>query len=267
MFAVAFGQNTPLALLLVAMAIEGLRRDSAALTGVGVGLLLYKPTLAIPLLALLLLRRRWRALGFASVIAAGWYVASVAATAGDWLWPIHLLSALGSYYGPDTSYNSPRAISIPGLLVGNGAPLFVAWALVAVVLAASIPRLLRSSVVEAAAGVCLVGLAVSPHALNYEAVLALPAILWTMGGTGTGMREPARTRLIVAGCVAGMLILVGLWLGVSIIGLVVLAMTFIWISGWQRIEVARGTASDGETGPDRAVPRRRLRSIPEFRAR
>ena len=266
MFAVAFGQNAPLALLLVAVAIEGLRRDSDTLAGVGVGLLLYKPTLAIPLLVLLLLRRRWRALGLVAVVAAAWYFASVAATAGDWLWPIHLLSALGAYYGPDTSYNAIRAISIPGLLVGNGAPPFIAWGLAAAVVVAAIPRLLRSSIVEAAAGVCLVGLAVSPHSLNYEAALALPVILWTLGGIGTGIREPARTWLIVVNCVAGMLILVGLWLGVSIMGVAVMAMTFIWISGWQRLEVGSGTPSADES-TDRAVQRRRPRSILAARAR
>jgi hypothetical protein len=253
MVAVAFGQNAPLALLLVVLAIEGLRRDSDGLVGLGAGLLLYKPTIAIPLLALLLLRRRWRALGFAALVAAGWYFASVAATAGDWLWPIHLLSALGVYYGPNTSFNAIRATSIPGVLVGNGAPPIVAWGLAAAVVVAAIPRLLRSPIVEAAAGACLVGLAVSPHSLNYEAALALPAILWTMGGLGTGIREPARTWLIVGYCVAGLAILISLWAGLSSVGLAVLAMTFIWISGWQRLDAGSQTLAATAADPSGAV--------------
>lgn len=248
MVSVAFGQNAPLALLFAAVAIEGLGRDSDALTGLGVGLLLYKPTVAIPLLALLLLRRRWRALGVAVVVAAVWYLASVAATAGDWLWPIHLLSALGVYYGPNTSFNAIRATSIPGVLIGNGVPAIVAWGLAVAVAVAALPRLVRSPIVEAAAGACLVGLAVSPHSLNYEAALALPAILWTMGGLGTGIREPARTRLIVACCVAGLLILVGLWAGLSSVGLAVLTMTLIWITGWQRLDVRTAGPAPLESG-------------------
>jgi hypothetical protein len=253
MVSVAFGQNAPLALLLVVLALEGLRRDSDALVGLGVGLLLYKPTVAIPLLVLLLLRRRWRALGVAALVAAGWYIASVAATAGDWMWPIHLLTALGVYYGPNTSFNAIRATSIPGVLVGNGAPPIVAWGLAAAVAVAAVPRLLRSPIVEAAAGACLVGLVVSPHSLNYEAALALPAILWTMGGTGTGIREPARTWLIVVYCAAGLMILIGLWAGLSSVGIAVLAMTFIWISGWQRLDTTRDTAAVDPSVPAEAA--------------
>jgi hypothetical protein len=253
MVSVAFGQNAPLALLLVVLALEGLRRDSDALVGVGVGLLLYKPTVAIPLLCLLLLRRRWRALGVAAIVAAGWYIASVAATAGDWMWPIHLLTALGVYYGPNTSFNAIRATSIPGVLVGNGAPPIVAWGLAAAVAVAAVPRLLRSPIVEAAAGACLVGLVVSPHSLNYEAALALPAILWTMGGIGTGIREPVRTWLIVVYCAAGLMILISLWAGLSSVGIAVLAMTFIWISGWQRLDTTRDTAAVDPSVPAEAV--------------
>lgn len=248
MVAVAFGQNAPLALLLVVLALEGLRRDSDALVGLGVGLLLYKPTVAIPLLVLLLLRRRWRALGVAALVAAGWYIASVAATAGDWMWPIHLLAALGVYYGPNTSFNAIRATSIPGVLVGNGAPPIVAWGLAAALVVAALPRLLRSPIVEAAAGACLIGLAVSPHSLNYEAALALPAILWTMGGLGTGIREPVRTWLIGVYCVAGLMILISLWAGLSSVGIAVLVMAIIWISGWQRLDAASASPAVDAAG-------------------
>jgi hypothetical protein len=244
MVSVAFGQNAPLALLLVVIAIAGLRRDDDTLAGLGVGLLLYKPTVAIPLLGLLLLRRRWRALGLAGLAAAAWYLASVAATAGDWLWPVHLIDALGVYYGPNTAFNAIRATSIPGVLIGNGAHPLVGWGLALVLVVAAIPRLLRSPMVEAAAGVCLLGLAVSPHSLNYEAALALPFILWTMGGTGTGIREPARTWLIVGDCVAGLMILISLWAGLSSVGIAVVIMTLIWISGWQRLDPRTKVGSD-----------------------
>jgi hypothetical protein len=236
LIAAAFGQNSPIALVCILVAIEGLRRDDDRLVGLGVGLLLYKPTLAIPLLGLLLLRGRWRALGVAGIAAGVWYLVSVAATAGDWAWPVHLASALGVYYGPNTDFNVSRATSLPGVMVGHGVPTYVAWSLALLVVAAALPRLRRAPLVEAAAGACLVGLAVSPHSLNYEAAVALPFILWMLGATGTGIREPVRTWLIYGLCAAGLMLLLALWAGMSSVGIAVLVLTAIWISGWQRFE-------------------------------
>jgi len=254
--AVAFGQNAPLALVFILIAIEGLRRDSDLLAGIGVGLLLYKPTLGIPLLGLLLLRRRWSALSVAAVAAVAWYLASVAATAGDWFWPLHLLIELGDYYGPNTAFNAAKATSIPGILVGRGGPPVLAWGLCLLIIVVAIPRLLRAPIVEAAAAVCLVGLAASPHSLNYEAAVALPAILWLMGGTGTGIREPVRTWLIAILAVAGLLLLVSLWAGLSSVGLAVVALTIIWVSGWQRYEAEPGGPADAPASDRRfSAPR------------
>jgi len=77
------GQNAALALFFALLGIEGLRRDNDSLAGTSVGLLLYKPTLAMPLIALLILRRRWLALPIVAIAGLGWYLAGVAASAGD----------------------------------------------------------------------------------------------------------------------------------------------------------------------------------------
>jgi hypothetical protein len=174
MASVAFGQNGPLGLVFALLAIEGLRRDDERLTGLGVGLLLYKPTLALPLLGLLLLRRRWLGLVVAAGVSCGWYLMSVAAAAGDWTWPVAMVNGLGEWFRACMAYNPAKSTSIPGVLIGYGVPWPVAWAVAAAVVLAALPRLLRASLVEAAAGACLVGLVVSPHSLNYEATLMLP---------------------------------------------------------------------------------------------
>jgi hypothetical protein len=233
MASVAFGQNGPLALVFALLAIEGLRRDDDRLAGLGAGLLLYKPTLALPLLGLMLLRRRWRGLGVAAGVACGWYLLSVAA-AGNWAWPVQLAEGLGEWFRATTAFNPAKSTSIPGVLIGYGVPWAVAWGVAAAVVLAALPRLLRAPLVEAAAGACLVGLLVSPHSLNYEATVMLPIVLWSLGGRGAGIAEPWRTRLVLACCAAGLLHLVSTALGLSSVGVAAVAATAIWISGWQR---------------------------------
>lgn len=230
------GQNAALGLVLSLLAIEGLRRDSDVLAGLAVGLLLYKPTLALPLLALLALRLRWRAVLVVAVVAAGWYLASVAATAGDWQWPAQWLSVVGDYYAQDTAANVERAISIPGLLQGFGVPQAIAGSAALVVAFLAIPRLRKSPIAEAGAGAVLLGVLVSPHALNYDGALMLPAMFWLLGGQTTGIAEPARTRLVVAAYLIAPEYLISWWLGLSVLGMIAAVATVIWISGWRRVE-------------------------------
>ena len=187
-----YGQNAPLALFLSLVAIEGLRRDDDRLAGLGAGLLLYKPTLALPLLGLLVLRLRWRALLVVAGCAVAWYLASVAAAAGDWAWPRTWLSSLSGWYVHDTAHNVVRTVSMPGLLQGLGAPSIVAWALAVAMVGLAVPRLVRAPAVEAGAGAVLVGLAVSPHALNWEGALdpSGPALEpWEETGMGSQSRR------------------------------------------------------------------------------
>jgi hypothetical protein len=239
----ALGQNAPLGLFLVLLTIEGLRRDDGWLAGLGAGLLLYKPTLALPVLGLLLLRRRWMALAVAGGVAAGWYLAGVAAAAGDWSWPGHWWAGLGDYYSTDTAGNAGKAMSLPGLLGGHGVPAPVALALGAIVAAAAVPRLLRAPITEAGAGACLVGLAVSPHSLNYEAALLLPALMWSVGST-SGLREPARTWLLSAAYLIAPAYMVSAVIGLSPLAVITLAATVIWITGWGRLEPRPAPASN-----------------------
>jgi hypothetical protein len=240
-----YGQNVPLGLFLSLVAIEGLRRRNETLAGLGVGLLLYKPTLALPLLGLLLLRLRWRALLVVAGCAVAWYLASVAAAAGDWAWPRTWLSSLSGWYVHDTAYNIVRMISMPGLLQGLGVPGPVALGAGLAMAALAVPRLIRAPVVEAGAGAVLVGIAVSPHALNWEGAMVLPALLWAMGGSGTGLREPARTRLVVGACLVAPEFLCSETVGLSVLAAVTFLGAAIWIAGWWRYEDTGAVAEAG----------------------
>ena len=233
-----YGQNAPLALFLCLVTIEGLRRDSDWLAGLGAGLLLYKPTLALPLLGLLVLRLRWRALLVVAVSAAAWYLAGVAAAVGDWGWPLTWLTSVGGWYQTDTAHNIVRTISMSGVLQGFGVPSFVALGLGLVMAVLALPRLARAPLTEAAAGVVLVWLAVSPHALNYEGALVLPVLLWALGGSGTGLREPARTWMVVGAIVLAPEYLFSETLGLSSLALITVAGSIVWIAGWWRLDAA-----------------------------
>jgi len=234
----AYGQTAMLGLFLALVCIEGLRRDDDRLAGVAVGLLLFKPTLAAPLLGLMLLRRRWLGLAVAGGLAVAWFLASVAATAGDWGWLGRWLGDLATYYPIDSAANGDKAISLPGVLIGLGLGSAVAVGIGASLVVAALPRLLRAPLPEAAAGACLIGLVASPHSLNYEATMLLPALLWAAGGLGTGLLEPARTRIVVAAYLAVTTYWVTTPIGAGLVAVVVLAGSLFWITGYRQGPVA-----------------------------
>jgi hypothetical protein len=234
--AAATGQNAPLALMLAVVAIDCLRRDRRVLAGLAVGAMLYKPTLALPMFALLVLRRQWMSLFVAMVVAVGWYLLGVAGSAGDWMWPTDWLSLTSGYFAQDTYQNVNKTIALPGLMMGHGIPSPIAYAAAVAVAAAALPRLLRAPIAEAGAGACLIGIVVSPHSLQYEAAMVLPILLWAAGGNGSGLAEPWRTRLLVGVFVLAQMYVITPFLGVSVFAAVTFGATAIWISGWKRQE-------------------------------
>ena len=173
--ALCLGQNSPVALLLVMLAILGIDRKNQLLAGAAAGLLLYKPTDAIAFLFILVLFRFWRALAYAAVCAAAWYLLSAAATS-DWVWPAAYLQTLATLYQKDIAQNSDFAISVPVFLYRAGLPTVVSWIAAAAILGASAPLLKRAPRINAVSVAPLLALAASPHAWGYEAVLVLPAM-------------------------------------------------------------------------------------------
>lgn len=227
---IVVGQNGPLGLLLAVVAIGGLATGRPAVTGVAVGLLLYKPTFAAPLLGLLILRRRWAELAIVALVGGVWYIAGVVAAGGDWLWPGAWLAGLRGYLDADFAGNADKAVSLPGLLVRLGVrdvvPALAGLALVAV----GLPRLVRAPLLEAAVGACLLGVAVSPHAWGYDAALVVPFLLWLLAGHGP-LGGTARSRILGAAYLLGPLWLVSRQTGVSAVAIVVLGLVVVWLVG------------------------------------
>ena len=221
------GQFTPVALALTLLAILGLVRRNDFLAGVAIGLLLYKPTDAVPFVLLVLVRREWRVLAIVGGISLAWYVAGVAATAFDWNWPAHYLAMLRGYYAAEFARTALKTVSLPGLLVYAGASPATATLASLLLLLGAIPRFARSSMLAAASMAPLVGLASSVHAYMYEAVLVLPALFYAM----TQTPEPWRTRFVVAAYVIAPMWVFGPWIRFDPLAIVVLGGAVLWIAG------------------------------------
>jgi hypothetical protein len=246
--AAASGQNAPLAMLFALIAIYGLRNDRQVLAGLAVGAMLYKPTLALPMFALLFIRRQWTALVVSSAVAIGWYLAGVAGSAGDWMWPQDWLRVTAPFFAADTSQNVNKTVALPGLLMGHGVPSLIGYGVAVAVAVAALPRLLRSPIAEAGAAACLIGIVVSPHSLQYEAVMMLPLLLWAAGGAGSGIAEPWRTRLLVGAYLAAQLYVLTPFAGISVFVVMTLGATAIWITAWHRQEADSFAGLSGLAG-------------------
>jgi hypothetical protein len=192
--AVVGGQNTPLALLLIAAAILASRRASKLALGFAIGLLLYKPSIAAPFVVLLLVRREWRALAVVALLAVCWYLLGVPASGGDWVWPATLARAVSAYFMPDFLSNASNATSLPALLLRFGASTTVAAAAGVALFVACLPRLLKLELPAALAVTSVLAVAVSLHAWHYEPAIMLPAILYAL----RVVVQPAITLFTVA---------------------------------------------------------------------
>jgi hypothetical protein len=171
--AISLGQNSPIALFLTMLAIFAIAKRRDLLAGMATGLLLYKPNDAIPLLALFVILRQWRSLAIAGCAIPVWYLLSVGAT-GDWTWPVPFGHMFAAWYHYDATIDAVFAISIPGILLSLGAPAPTAVLVGCILFLVTLPLLAGVSRTEAASVVPLIGIACSPHAYGYEAILALP---------------------------------------------------------------------------------------------
>jgi hypothetical protein len=229
--AVDMGQNAPLSVVLALWSIDALRRDSRTEAGLAVGLLMYKPTLGLPILGFLLLRRCWRSASVASLVVAAGYVLSVPAAGGDWQWPVAWWNGMQPLIAHDLAFNADKAISIPGLLGRvSGLPYWLPFAGGGVVALIALRGLVRAPMVEAASAACLVGLVAGPRVWSYEAGLMLPLLAWAAAG---GVAEPWRTRLVFLGISMGILWWISPLTVVSGVALVVNAAAVLWIWRWR----------------------------------
>jgi hypothetical protein len=187
------GQIGAVWLFLIALAMAGAAQGSSLIVGLAVGFMLLKPTIALPFVALLVVRRQWRACVIVAICGGAWYLASVAATAGEWAWIPHYIAVMRTLHDVDMGavYNG---ITLPMVLIGLGTPQAFAIALGAIGFICLLPALSRANVLLAMSCTSVLSLALSAHAWMYDATIVLPALFYAMAK----FAEPWRTRLIVA---------------------------------------------------------------------
>ncbi len=187
------GQIGAIWLFLIALAMAGAAQESSLIVGLAVGFMLLKPTIALPFVALLLVRKQWRACAIVAICAGAWYLASVAATAGEWAWMPHYVAVIRTLHDVDMGavYNG---ITLPMILIRLGTAQAFAIAIGAIAFICFLPALSRASVLLAMSCTSILSLALSAHAWMYDATLMLPALFYAMAK----LAEPWRTRLIVA---------------------------------------------------------------------
>ena len=228
---IVMGQNAGLALVLALWAIDALRRESDLEAGLALGLLMYKPTLGLPLLGFLLLRARWRSFSVASLVTGAGYVLSVAAAGGDWAWPLAWWNGTQAFFVGDLIFNADKTISVPGLLSRiPGVPLWFAYLGGGVIVLLALRGLARAHIVEAASAACLIALVAGPRVWSYETGLMLPILAWAAAG---GVDEPWRTRLIHLAIPVGFLWWLSPLTTVSGVAVVVIVATALWLWRWR----------------------------------
>ena len=196
LYAADVGQVSALWLTAVAIGVWAAARGQMVLLGLAVAVLLFKPPLALVFVAVLVVRRRWTACAVVAPAAAIVFVASVAATGGDWHWIPNYFATLRALQHVDLGalYNG---MTLPALLMRAGVPAAYALGIAVLCFVAVLPGLTRGSDVAALSLASVLALAVSPHAWMYDAALVLPALFYAM----RALAEPARTW-IVAGAYA-----------------------------------------------------------------
>ena len=249
---IIMGQNAVLAIVLALWAIDALRREDDLGAGLAIGLLMYKPTLGLPLLGFLLLRTHWRSLSVASLVIAAGYLLSVAAAGGDWSWPVAWWNGTLPFITGDLAYNADKTISVPGLLVRfSGLPSWLAYLSGGLIVLLALRGLARAPIVEAASAACLIALAAGPRIWSYETGLMLPILAWV---AARGVTEPWRTRLIHPAILVGFLWLISPLTVVSGVALVVLVATVLWLWRWRPWGTSPLVASDGLRAVEMAAP-------------
>jgi hypothetical protein len=112
--AVTGGQNTALTLLLVVAAARFEREGRLGAAGIAVGLMLYKPQFGVVFLVLLIVRRQWKSVASASVVAGAMWAVSAVLIGADWVngwW-----SQAAEFARLNADVNAPNVVSLPGAL-------------------------------------------------------------------------------------------------------------------------------------------------------
>lgn len=243
------GQNTALTLLLLSVAYAALRRGRAAVAGVALGLLAYKPQLVLVIGLLLLVRRQFRCLSWAVAAGIGHYLLG-AALCGIW-WPRDMLNMLSQYWHLENAYNGAYSVALIGWCefwgpAGSGKRIgIVAAGLVLAVLAWVWRRAdPRGETFALHWGLAVCGtVLISPHAMWYETgLLVLPVLLALHEVRRRGESlAPSGRLLLVAGFVLFPLYAWAPQLGVQPLVLLPLGI-LLWLGRLERVWAAPSAA-------------------------
>lgn len=191
--ALTLGQNSAVVVLLVVASWRLAQDERDGWAGVVLGLLLFKPQYAVPLIGLHLLRGRWRIAAASAGVGAAWWFAGASMLGRGWIgdW----LDQVSDFNAVDAEVNGANAVSWLGMVehwLGVGsAPAVVVGGLLAAATAALLATMwwrrgsddLALPMAAAAVGILLI----SPHAMFYDASLLLVAVAaLVVGGRAPG---------------------------------------------------------------------------------
>jgi hypothetical protein len=193
--AVIGGQNTALSLLLIILCWHRAVNARHAEAGLYLGLLMYKPQFALPLIGLFLLSGRWRVSTAAAAVAVVLYVVGALVSGFDW--PVVWIEAARRFASIDAAANAANAVSWLGFaeaLFGAGEPVALTLghglAVLTVIFVSGIwfcgGRNADLGAQLALGSVCLV--LISPHAMFYElgiTLISLAVLYGPMSRTGS----------------------------------------------------------------------------------
>jgi alpha-1,2-mannosyltransferase len=244
------GQVTALFLLALTATWWGLamRRDLVA--ALGMALLMLKPQYGVPVLGLVFLARRWRALGLAVVGLAVLWLASIVVSGPTWHtgW-YRLVRNLSTL---DTGSNLSNEVSILGLaevVFGAGSSVaFAIWMVATAAIVTTVLWRLRQRPPLDPHALALVPpmlLLIAPHALYYDAAL----LLLSLGLLLPTVPPRRRVLLLAVWFVGGLSHLVSDSLGVQPVALLVFG-TFAW--AWWASDPRRAPARAEEIAPARS---------------
>lgn len=260
--AVTLGQNSALVFLLVAASWRLSAEGRPSLAGVALGLLLFKPQYAVPLIGLHLLRGRWRTAAASGMVAAGWWIAGSVMLGADWVtgW----VDQVGEFTTLDAEVNGANAVSWLGIaehLLGVGSPMALALGSVLGLATAALlmsiwwrvpDHRLATPMAAASAGILLT----SPHAMFYDAGL--------LAITVAGVWATGRVRLsglVLAGWVLGALHPLKELIGFTPVAVAVIGGFLVGVLAWWRSQLL---GVPPPTPVDTLGPGRDVREPPEL---
>jgi len=233
--AVTLGQNSAIVVLLVAASWRYASDDRDVLAGLALGLLLFKPQYAVPLVGLHLVRGRWRVVAASGATALGWWLAGAAMLGASWT--SRWLDQVAEFNAVDAEVNGRNAVSWLGIAehalgVGSPVALVLGYGL-ALATAAGLVLLwwgrtddqLGLPMAAAAAGILLI----SPHAMFYDAALLLVAV----AALASAGRLPSRW-VLAAGWLLGALHPLRDVVGLTPVGVAVVGGFAVVVRAWWR---------------------------------